>query len=55
MLTTMTTYRPQDLNIYVVFGKESDVLGPRTYFLSLGQVFFRKNLPYENQKHTVHK
>ncbi len=39
----MTTYRPQNLNIYVVFDEESDLLGP--IFLSLDQVFLRKAYP----------
>ena len=38
MLTTMGTYRPRDLNIYIEFDAESDCLVPGTPFLSLGQI-----------------
>ena len=48
------TYRPQDLTVYVVLDEQSDFLGPRTWFLSLDQVFFRNNVPYKFyfSKHT---
>ena len=40
----MGEFRPGNKTIYVVLDEESDVLGPRRYFLGLGQVF-RKNVP----------
>ena len=40
----MGFYKLQNSNIYVVFDAEFDDLVPRTWFLSLDQVFFDKRI-----------
>ena len=43
---SMKTYRPQNLNIYVEFGIESDLLVEKKCFVGLDQVLFLKNVLY---------
>ena len=45
MLATMETYKPQNLNVYMKFDTESDVLLNNSQFLRLDQVLSRKNVP----------
>ena len=37
-MTTMETYRPQNVNTYTTFGVESDVLIKKTQVVRLGRV-----------------
>ena len=42
VLTSMMTYRPQDLNVNIKFDVESDLLVKKTYFLNLDRPFYEK-------------